>query len=115
MLRYTLLRILVFLFFLCGFFLVVELAGWQLDTLAIFWLVVAAALASMIASLFLLKAPRADFNAQIDAAIAKREAARKRKRRVSDEEVEDDAAADLSPRGAGADRRPADAGDDDFV
>ena len=43
----------------------------------------------LLASLFLLKAPRADFSAQIDDAIAKREAARSRKHAVSDEAVED--------------------------
>ena len=103
MLRYSLLRILVFLFFLLGFFLVLELADVELGSMGVFWLVVAAALASMVASLFLLKAPRADFSAQIDDAIAKREASRSRKHAVSDEAVEDDA-----PYGPGSARSAAD-------
>ncbi len=107
MLRYTLLRVLVFLFFALGFWLIADLAGWELDTMGVFWLVVAAALASMVASLFLLKAPRQDFSAQIDDAIAKREQARSRKRAVSDEAVED--AADAPRPGRRVD------GEDDFV
>lgn len=117
MLRYSLLRILVFLFFLLGFFLVLELADVELGSMGVFWLVVAAALASMVASLFLLKAPRADFSAQIDDAIAKREASRSRKHAVSDEAVEDGTYDEQAgrPTGRGA-RRGADEGSgDDFV
>lgn len=117
MLRYSLLRILVFLFFLLGFFLVLELADVELGSMGVFWLVVAAALASMVASLFLLKAPRADFSAQIDDAIAKREASRSRKHAVSDEAVEDGTYDEQAgrPTGRGA-RRSADEGSgDDFV
>lgn len=106
-LRYTLLRILVFLFFAAGFFLVVELTGVDLGSTGPFWVVVAAALASMVASWFFLKAPRQDFSAQIDDAIARREAKRSRTQPVSDEDVEDQVT------GAPAARR-AD-GEDDFV
>ncbi|ACV07396.1 DUF4229 domain-containing protein [Kytococcus sedentarius] len=117
MLRYSLLRILVFLFFLLGFFLVLELADVELGSMGVFWLVVAAALASMVASLFLLKAPRADFSAQIDDAIAKREAARSRKHAVSDEAVEDGTYDEQAgrPTGRGARRRADEGSGDDFV
>ncbi|MFL0460735.1 DUF4229 domain-containing protein [Kytococcus sedentarius] len=117
MLRYSLLRILVFLFFLLGFFLVLELADVELGSMGVFWLVVAAALASMVASLFLLKAPRADFSAQIDDAIAKREASRSRKHAVSDEAVEDGTYDEQAgrPTGRGARRRADEGSGDDFV
>ncbi|OLT25199.1 hypothetical protein BJF82_05375 [Kytococcus sp. CUA-901] len=117
MLRYSLLRILVFLFFLLGFFLVLELADVELGSMGVFWLVVAAALASMVASLFLLKAPRADFSAQIDDAIAKREASRSRKHAVSDEAVEDGTYDEQAERPAsrGARRRTDEGSGDDFV
>ncbi|SNC63879.1 Protein of unknown function [Kytococcus aerolatus] len=93
MLRYTVLRILVFLAFLLAFWLGLELAGQTpLGQMGMVLLVAAAALASMVASLFLLKAPRQDFSAQIDDAIAKREAKRQQRRAVSDEAVEDAAA-----------------------
>lgn len=93
MLRYTVLRILVFLAFLLAFWLGLELAGQTpLSQMGMVLLVAAAALASMVASLFLLKAPRQDFSAQIDDAIAKREAKRQQRRAVSDEAVEDAAA-----------------------
>ena len=117
MLRYSLLRILVFLFFLLGFFLVLELADVELGSMGVFCLVVAAALASMVASLFLLKAPRADFSAQIDDAIAKREASRSRKHAVSDEAVEDGTYDEQAgrPTGRGARRRADEGSGDDFV
>lgn len=93
MLRYTVLRILIFLAFLLAFWLGLELAGQTpLSQMGMVLLVAAAALASMVASLFLLKAPRQDFSAQIDDAIAKREAKRQQRRAVSDEAVEDAAA-----------------------
>lgn len=110
MLRYTLLRILLFLFFLCGFWLVAELAHLDLGAMGTFWLVVAAALASMVASLFWLKAPRADFNEQIDEAIARREAKRQRRAADSDEALEDELV-----EGDSRDRRVRPGAGDDFV
>ena len=79
MARYTVLRLLLFLGFIC--------LGYLLGLREI-WLVVVAALGSMVVSYFVLAGPREEFSRKI-AARAEQRAARA-SQRVSDEQVEDD-------------------------
>jgi hypothetical protein len=79
MARYTVLRLLMFLGFICLGYLI---------GLREIWLVVVAALGSMIASFFVLAGPREEFSRKVAARVEQRQARASQRR--SDEQVEDD-------------------------